>query len=86
MEIPFQFLQVHYEKNVLPHDWSKVNIQVRKYWSDKLYCLNTGRPLHISHICECAMDRICNAMQMSEFICVDQSQCIIHERLVILFP
>ncbi len=29
MEIPVQFLRVLYEQNVLPHDWSKVNIQVR---------------------------------------------------------
>ncbi len=29
MEIPNQFLQVHYEKNVVPHDRSKGNIQVR---------------------------------------------------------
>ncbi len=31
MEIPVQFLQVPYEKIVLPHDGSKGNIQVRVF-------------------------------------------------------
>ncbi len=31
MEIPVQFFQVRYEKNVLPHDWLKGNIQVRTF-------------------------------------------------------
>ncbi len=47
MEIPVQFLQVHYEKNILPHDWSKGNIQVRIYKVFKMVRYTLTISIHV---------------------------------------